>query len=596
METILGIDLGTTNSAVAVLQDGKVNVLREEGEAILPSVVGLDSQGRMLVGAAARNQWVLAPERTVRSIKRRMGEESTVRLGDQQYSPQEISAIIVRSLKDRAERHFGRPVQKAVITVPAFFNETQREATREAGELAGLEVVRIINEPTAASLAYQSDPEKMERLLVYDLGGGTFDVSIVQIEQGVVEVLSSHGDTHLGGDDFDQLLLDRVCDDFAEQHGIDLRESLVAKSRVLRAVEEAKKTLSFQAVAAIEEEFIAEKRRVPLHLKREITRPEYEELIEPLIQKTLTCVDESLTDAKLQVNQIDRVVLVGGASRTPMVHRLLQEQLAREVHSEVDPDLCVAMGAAIQGGLIAGVDVGPILVDITPHTLGIETLGSLRGFLSPNHFAPVIERNTPLPASRSELFGTVHDSQDAARIRVFQGEDEDVRHNEHVGEFLLEGLADVQRGNEILVRFDLDLDGILRVTATERATGLEKQLTVDNAITRFRATNREAAMARLAEVFESGGSSGTVRPGREDALSRSAADAGLSSELKQTIAQCQELIVKAEQIAPRVNPEDAAEIRELVGRLRGAITDRCEAEIEDVLPKLEDLVFYLQDV
>ncbi|MFH1268442.1 MAG: Hsp70 family protein [Planctomycetota bacterium] len=587
MEAILGIDLGTTNSAVAVLRDGEVTVLREEGETLMPSVVGLDGDGRLLVGAAARNQWVLAPDRTVRSIKRRMGEEATVRLGNQQYTPQEISAFILRSLKDRAERHFGHPVRKAVITVPAFFNENQREATHEAGELAGLEVVRIINEPTAASLSYESRAEKMERLLVYDLGGGTFDVSVVQIEAGVVEVLSSHGDTHLGGDDFDQLLLDWVCDDFAKEHGVDLRESLVAKSRVLRAVEEAKIALSFQAIATIEEEFIAEKRGVPLHWKREIERHEYEELIGPLLDRTLTCVDESLTDANLRVNQIDKVILVGGASRTPLVHRLLREQLAREVHSEVDPDLCVTMGAAIQGGLIAGIDVGPILVDITPHTLGIGTLGPLQGFLSPNHFSPVIERNTSLPASRSEIFGTTYDGQDAARIHVFQGEDEDVRHNDPVGEFRLEGLAEVQRGNEILVRFDLDLDGILKVTATERATGLEKQLVVDNAVSRFRAKNREEALARVAAAFES---STSAPPAPRDA------DTDLSPELKQTIGSCEELISKAERIRPGVNPEDAAEMRELAGQLRTAILERSQAEMEELLPKLEDLVFYLEDV
>ena len=593
MEAILGIDLGTTNSVVAVLRDGQVEVLREEGEALLPSVVGLDGEGRLLVGAPARNQWVLAPDRTVRSIKRQMGRETAVRLGDQQFTPQEISAIILRALKDRAERYFGQAVQKAVITVPAFFNENQREATREAGELAGLEVVRIVNEPTAASLAYELKPERMERLLVYDLGGGTFDVSIVQIEQGVVEVLSSHGDTQLGGDDFDELLLDRVCDEFAEEHGVDLRESQMTRSRVLRAVEEAKRTLSFQAVVTIEEEFIAEKAGVPLHLKQEIKRSEYEELIELLLQKTLTCVDESLSDAKLQVNQIDKVILVGGASRTPMVHQLLQEQLGREVHSEMDPDLCVAMGAAIQGGLIAGIDVGPILVDITAHTLGIETLGMLYGSFSPHHFSPIIERNTPLPASRSEIFSTVRDGQDAADIFVFQGEEEDARHNERVGGFTLEGLADVRRGNEILVRFDLDLDGILKVTATERATGLEKKLTVDNAITRFRASNRQEAMARLAAIFDATDGSRPADAGQEDA--QTAADADLPPELKKTIAKGRELIAKAEQIAPGANPEDAEEMLELAGKLQAAIAELGQAEIEEILPELEDLVFYLQD-
>ncbi len=324
MEPIVGIDLGTTNSEIAIIRDGRAEVISVEGESILPSVVGLDNAGQLLVGAAARNQWVLAPERTIRSIKRKMGEDVKVRLGDRDYAPQEISAIILGRLKECAERHLGHAVRKAVITVPAFFNEVQREATRAAGELAGLEVVRIINEPTAAALTYDPAAAKLERLLVYDLGGGTFDVSIVQVEQGVVEVLASHGDTRLGGDDFDQLLLDYVCDRFADDRGIDLRKSPTAKSRVLAAVEQAKKVLSVEAVAAIEEEFIAEKDGAALHLDQEIERLDYEALIEPLLAKTLSCVDRALTDARLNARQIDKVIMVGGASRTPLVHRLLQ--------------------------------------------------------------------------------------------------------------------------------------------------------------------------------------------------------------------------------------------------------------------------------
>jgi molecular chaperone DnaK len=584
METILGIDFGTTNSVVAVIRDGKLDVLRDGEEAILPSVVGLDSDGRMLVGTPARNQWTLAPERTVRSVKRRMGEEARLKMGDQQYTPQEIAAIIIRTLKDRAEKQIGHPVGKAVITVPAFFNETQREATREAGELAGLEVVRIINEPTAASLTYKASDEGMERLLVYDLGGGTFDVSIVQIEQGVVEVLSSHGDTHLGGDDFDQLLMDHVCDAFAKEHGINLRESLAAKSRVLRAVEEAKKALSFEAYVSIEEEFIAEKAGVPLHLTMEISRHEYEDLIQPLLDKTMVCVDESLSDANLTVEQIDRVVLVGGATRTPMVHQLLHEQLRKEVHSEVDPDLCVAMGAAIQAGLISGVDVGPILVDITPHTLGIECLGILHGHMSDRVFSAVIERNTPLPASRSEVYTTAFDGQDRVVIPVYQGEDQDTRHNVQIGEFCLEELRDVPRGNEILVRFDLNLDGILNVVAVERTTGRQKQLTVDNAVSRFRAKNHDAARARLEAAFQSAGPEAA-----EDQ------EADLPGELVQPIGKARDLMAKSERIATEANPDDAEEIRKLVGELQSAIDHRSQEELDTATAQLEDLVFYLED-
>ena len=452
MDVIIGIDLGTTNSEVAVIQSGRPIVLAEDGDPILPSVVGLDPQGKLLIGRAARNQFVLSPERTIRSIKRRMGQDITIPLGEQEYRPQEISAMILRALKHRAERVLGHTVKKAVITVPAFFTEGQREATREAGALAGLEVVRIINEPTAAVLTYDPNPPEMERLLVYDLGGGTFDVSIAMVEAGVVEILASHGDTHLGGDDFDQRLLDFVCDRFQTEHGIDLRESLKARSRLLSAVEEAKKRLSVEPVAAIAEEFIAEKGGVPLNLTQEVTREEYESLIEPLLAKTLKWVDDALQDAKLQAPQIHKVLLVGGATRTPLVHRLLTTRLGRPVHSEIEPDLAVAMGAAVQGGLIAGVDVGPVLVDITPHTLGIAALGERDGFPSPHCFSPIIERNTPLPASRTEMFSTNHDGQEVAEIRVFQGENDDARLNSLVGEFTIQGLADVPAPNQIMVR------------------------------------------------------------------------------------------------------------------------------------------------
>ena len=595
METILGIDLGTTNSAVAVLRDGEVKVIEEDGQPTLPSVVGLDGDGRLLVGAPAQNQWVLAPERTVRSIKRKMGEDVTVRLGDQRYSPQEISAIILRELKGRAERQLGHSVRKAVITVPAFFNETQREATREAGELADLEVVRIINEPTAASLTYQSQHDGMERLLVYDLGGGTFDVSVVQIEQGVVEVLASHGDTHLGGDDFDELLLRSVADDFAKEHKVDLRESPAAKSRVLRAVEEAKRNLSFEVVAKIQEEFIAERRGVPVHLDVEICRSKYEELIASLLDKTLTCIDESLCDAKLQARQIDKVILVGGASRTPMVHRLIQEQMDRSLHTEVDPDLCVAMGAAIQGALIAGIDVGPVLVDITPHTLGIQVIGNLHGFTSHDRFSPVIDRNTALPASRSEMYVTTVDGQEKVRINVYQGEDDDVRHNEKVGEFLLEDLTDAKRGNQIAVRFELDLDGILKVTAIERATGQQKQLTVENAISQFRASDREEAHARLQAAFLSGAGTCPTDDDQRDDAAEAAAEGDLSDEMRQLIAECEELIAKGRRLAPEANPEDAEEIGHLIEKLRLAIDRQSRAKINEIVAELEDLVYYLQD-
>src|SRR5262245_10187485 len=305
MEPLVGIDLGTTNSEAAIIRDGQPHVFEEDGDPILPSFVGISEDGRLLVGKAARNQWVLAPERTVKSIKRKMGQDVKVKLGEQEYRPQEISAMILRALRDRASRELGEQVRKAVITVPAYFNDAQRQATREAGELAGLEVVRILNEPTAASLTYDPNQRDLRRMLVYDLGGGTFDVSIVQSQEGVIEVLASHGDTQLGGDDFDDLLLKRVCDKFQAEHGLDLRTNLTSKARLLQAVEAAKRHLSYHPFARIQEEFIAENDGKALHLNLEISREEYEKLIQPLMDRTMECVQRAMTDSKLTASQVD---------------------------------------------------------------------------------------------------------------------------------------------------------------------------------------------------------------------------------------------------------------------------------------------------
>jgi molecular chaperone DnaK len=592
-ETIIGIDLGTTNSEVAVIRGGRPVVLEED--------VGLDAQGRLLVGKAARNQYVLAPDRTVRSIKRKMGQEVTVSLGDQKYSPQEISAIILKTLKHRAEKALGTTISKVVITVPAFFNDGQRQATRQAGELAGLEVVRIINEPTAAVLTYNPHPPEMERLLVYDLGGGTFDVSVAQIENGVVEILASHGDTQLGGDDLDQLLFEHICAEFSREHGNDLAQSVGAKARVLRAAEDAKKRLSFDAVTTIEEEFIAEKNGQPLNLVMEISRYDYQEMIRPLLLKTLTCLDQSLTDAKVNANQIDKVVLVGGATRTPLVHQLLEERLGRPVHCEIEPDLAVAMGAAVQGGLIAGIDVGPILVDITPHTLGISALGDLHGFLSPHAFSAIIERNTPLPVSRTEIYSTVVDDQDAARIRIFQGEDLDTRYNTLVGEFVIEGLAEVPAGNQILVRLELDLNGILKVTAIERATGLAKHVVIDNAMERFRLRQRSDALERLEAVFanlaeEDESWTALDGPDQDHELSSATDQDAVLPGVRQATLSAHALIAKAKGLLPAANAEDAEELRAMLTDLAAALDRGVEDDIRAVSSEVEEIVFYLEDV
>jgi len=601
-EPIGGIDLGTTNSEVALVRDRQPHVFEEDGDPILPSFVGLSEDGRLLVGKAARNQWVLAPERTIKSIKRKMGQDVKVKLGDQEYRPQEISAMILKALRDRASQELGVPVNKAVITVPAYFNDAQRQATREAGELAGLEVVRILNEPTAASLTYDPNQRELQRMLVYDLGGGTFDVSIVQAQEGIVEVLASHGDTQLGGDDFDDLLLKHVCDKFQEEHGVDLRANLVAKARVLKAVEAAKRHLSFHPFARIEEEFIAEKGGQALHLDMEISRDEYETMIRPLLDRTMDCVQRALDDSHLIGSAINKVVLVGGSTRTPLIAQLLEERLGQPAHQEVNPDLCVAMGAAIQAAIINGQDVGAVLVDITPHSMGIRCLDMVRGFDFPYRFAPIIHRNTPLPASRSEVFHTVYDRQSEVEIDVYQGEAPDIRQNYPVGKFRIQGLAPVPAGNPLVVQLDLNLDGMLKVSARERATGLQKQVTIDNALARYESQERDVARQRLAQLWEEpamedleGIEFGGERGAEDEEGGMPSLEPGPREGQRETV-HARALLEKAERLMEKVPAEDRAEVERLMANVRNALTDRKWEQVNSASNELADILFYLEDV
>ncbi len=596
-DTIVGIDLGTTNSEVAIIRDGQPVGLEEDGDPILPSFVGLSEEGRLLVGKAARNQWMLAPERTIKSIKRKMGEDVKVKLGDQEYSPQEISAMILRALKDRASRALGSEVKKAVITVPAYFNDAQRQTTKEAGELAGLEVMRILNEPTAASLTYDPNQQDMQRMLVYDLGGGTFDVSIVQSQEGVIEVLASHGDTHLGGDDFDQLLFDYICDQFQSEHDVDLKANLVSKARVLRVAEEAKKTLSFHPYARIEEEFIAEKDGEALHLNTEISRDKYEEMIQPLLDRTMECVQRAFNDSNLTGSQIDKVVLVGGSTRTPLISRLLEERMGQEPLQTVNPDLCVALGAALQAGLIEGVEIGAVLVDITPHSLGIKSLSMQQGFDFPFQFAPIIHRNTPLPANRSEVFTTVYDRQERVEIDVYQGESDDVRQNYQVGTFFIEGLAPVPAGNQLVVQLDLNLDGILKVSARERATGLQKAITIENALARFEREESALARERLNRLWQGyenfeGDEDEEGEEGEE--LESPELVPGPREGQRETV-QARALLEKADRLVETLDGEDRKEVERLMQQIRTAMTDRKWDKVTSASNELSDILFYLED-
>jgi molecular chaperone DnaK len=595
-DLIVGIDLGTTNSEVAVVIDGAPVVLAEGDDPILPSVVGIAADGRLLVGYPAKNQFVLAPECTVKSIKRRMGEDITVALGDRQYRPQEISAMILRTLRDRAARQLGRAVTKAVITVPAYFNDAQRQATREAGELAGLEVVRILNEPTAAALAYDPGRTDLRHVLVYDLGGGTFDVSVVAAESGVVEVLASHGDSKLGGDDFDDLLLNLVCDRFAGEQGVDLRPNRAARARLLRAVETAKRQLSDHPFARVEEEFIADRQGVSLHLTQEIDRDEYENLIRPLIDRTIDCVQRALDDAGVMAVSLDEVLLVGGSTHTPLIGRLLEERLGRRAHKEINPDLIVAMGASVQAAVIAGADVGSVLVDVTPHSLGIKCMDEVGGgFGMPflHRFSPIIERNTALPASRSEVFRTVEDRQTTVEIDVYQGEYDDVRRNHRVGRFLVEGLAALPAGNQIIVQLDLNLDGMLTASAREKATGLQKRITIDNALARYEREEFDSARERLDELWEL---APTGNGSRETPAAEPVPElvTGPREGQRETV-QARALLEKAGRLADVVQPEDRPELERSMDRVRTALTDREWAVLTIATNELADVLFYLED-
>ena len=482
-DIIVGIDLGTTNSEIAAYMENRVRVLGAGDSKMLPSCVGLSPEGELLVGGPARNQQLVYPERTVRSIKRKMGSEETVRLGDKEFTPQEISSFILRGLIEQAERELGGKVKKAVITVPAFFSDAQRQATREAGALAGLEVLRILNEPTAASLAYGHGESESRTVLVYDLGGGTFDVSIVHIEGDVTEVLASHGNNHLGGDDFDALLVDLLSGELAAAHGVDLqKDHRLAYSRLWRAVEEARKNLSFEPYVKIREESLIAVNQEPVHLDREIAREDFEQMIRPLVESTLESVSKALTDSGKKAADLDAVLLVGGATRTPFISAVLEERVGLVPRQEVHPDLCVALGAGVLASRLAGKDVERVLVDVSPYSFGPSYLGERGGFPYPHCYRPIIQRNTPLPVTRTESYYTANPYQKAVDVQIYQGDDPDALKNILVGNFTVEKLTPVEEPNEVLCRMSLDLDGILRVTAVEKRTGKSKQIVITEAL------------------------------------------------------------------------------------------------------------------
>ena len=611
-DLVVGIDLGTTNSEIATFVNGKVQVLGPEITKMLPSCVGFSATGELLVGQAARNQQLIYPERTVRSIKRKMGSNETVRLGDKTFAPQEISALILRELVEWARRELNRPVEKAVITVPAYFSDAQRNATREAGMLAGLEVVRILNEPTAASLAYGFGDASRHTAMVYDLGGGTFDVSIVTVEGDVTEVLASHGNNRLGGDDFDDLLLEHLEREFQNQYGIDLRHGHpAAHARLWWAAEEAKKKLSFEPYVRVREEALVIENSKPLHLDLELSRAEYEEMIRSLVESTLDSVSQALSDAQKSPSDLDAILLVGGSTRTPLVSRLLRERSGLEPRQDVHPDLCVALGAGVLASRLAGHDVERVLVDVSPYSFGPSYLGERGGVPYPHCYHPIIHRNTPLPVTRTESYWTVAPYQTTVQLEIYQGDDEDALKNILVGDFRIEGLRPIRELNEVLCRMSLDLDGILHVTAIEKQTGKSKHVTIANALQAKSPAEIAAARDRIKALYSSRaeelGYRFEERLDESHALERREIESeGDSSPTQgenhipvcsapiQAHYEVKDLVERSRRLLDRMHPEDAEEAVELHERIDVAIASNDLKALEKATQSLRELLFFVE--
>jgi molecular chaperone DnaK len=571
MAKVVGIDLGTTNSVVAAIDNGQPWIIPDEdGELMLPSCVGLGGNGKLLVGREALRQYAAAPERTVKSIKRQMGTDHKTQLGDREYLPQEISAIILRTLKHRAEAVLGEEVSQSVITVPAYFTDAQRQATKEAGEIAGFEVLQIINEPTAAALTYDFRTEETERVLVYDLGGGTFDVSIVEVTGEVTEVLASHGNNRLGGDDFDRRLQLHLAELFQKMHNVPVPEDPVLQARLERAAERAKMELSEHAFTTVREPFLVSQGKTALHLEVELSRETFEGLIESMLRETLDAIDRALADAKLEASELDRVILVGGSTRIPLVQHLVANHLGQAPIDGIQPDLCVGLGAAIQAGVLSGEAVDAILVDVIPHSLGIAVvMGTPMGAL-PGMFSTIIPRNSVIPVSRSNVYSTFVDDQEAVEIEVYQGENAIARENVPLGEFRVENLPPSPAGSlKIEVHFDFDHNGILTVTATEKGKGQQSGLVVnDAATTRLSSHELTRSRAEIESLFE-------LSEGLEW-------DNGRVSQA--------ELLAQSYSLLETLEGEPAEKLQDVLTQVEAAIAADDEEKTTELLEKVEDLL------
>ncbi len=570
MSKIIGIDLGTTFSAVGFVREGKSVILPSGHERIVPSVVGFSPEGKLLVGTPARNQYVLYPENTVRSIKRKMGANETVTLNGRDYTPPEISAIILREMKRIAEANLGEEITRAVITVPAYFSDAARQATKDAGEIAGFTVERIINEPTAAALAYGLDRvQERQMVAVYDLGGGTFDVSVIELNSGVIEVRASHGNTRLGGDDFDERLMNHLASVFEKEHGVDPRQDRKGVARLTRAAEEAKIELSAKPFTRVREEYLLEKDGKALHLDVEVSRHEFEEMIRDLLEGTLDAFDESLSDAGLQAADLDRVLFVGGSTRIPLVWEMVTAHTGHEPLVAVNPDEAVALGAGVQAAIIAGEPLEAILVDVTPHSLGIEVVTWRFGQMIPDRFAPIIHRNTTIPTSHAEMFSAVYPDQTAIQVKVYQGEEPVASRNTLLGEFLFDNLKPETPGHPptIMVQFDLDLNGILSVTAVDRGTKREDGITVTAEHRRMNVSEKAAAAEHIA------GLAMATQPAPE--------------ELTALLTRARQLLASRHQ--------GLEDLEDLVGEIEESIQAGNSEEQQDLADELLDVLYDLEE-
>lgn len=579
MSKIIGIDLGTTNSCVAVMEGGKpVVIANAEGARTTPSVVAFTKTGERLVGEPAKRQAVTNAEKTISSIKRHMGSDYKVNIDDKKYSPQEISAMILQKLKSDAENYLGTKVTEAVITVPAYFNDAQRQATKDAGKIAGLDVKRIINEPTAAALAYGLDNEVEQKIMVYDLGGGTFDVSIIDIGDGVIEVLATNGDTHLGGDDFDNKLIDWMISEFKKQEGVDLSTDKMALQRLKEAAEKAKKELSSATTTNINLPFITATAEGPKHFDMNLSRAKFDELTHDLVERTAVPVQNALRDAGITSSELGKVLLVGGSTRIPAVQDKVKQITGKEPSKSLNPDECVAIGASVQGGKLAG-DAGAgevLLLDVTPLTLSIETMGGIA--------TPLIERNTTIPTKKSQVFSTAADNQTAVDINVVQGERKFARDNKSLGQFRLDGIPPARRGMpQIEVTFDIDANGIVNVSAKDLGTGKEQHITI-TAGSNMSDSDIEKAVREAAE-YE------TQDKKRKEAVE-------LRNEADSIVFQTQKAL---DEVGDKVSPEDKAKVEADLNALKELVEksnpeDMSDSEVDQIRAAKETLMQSAQTI